>query len=165
MKKHCIGATHLRQGLDICNDQCFGDLTSDCGFLKALELVLRLKPLGLLHGGIPCCSFGFMSSPTHARTALEPWGNLLFSFVFVGNVCATRFALLALLAVVRKCVWMLEQPGRSALVHLPPIQLLLRLELRPRLVKWSGPQVFDASSHLLSSMVLATCISYVAIAI
>ena len=126
----------LRQGFDLSHDPVFGDFTSDVGFMKSIELVLRLTLDGLLYGGLPCASFGFLSSPTHERSAMEPWGNLKFPFVCVGNVCATRFAVLVCLAVVRGCSWMLEQPGKTALLFLPPIKLLLQPALRPRMVRW-----------------------------
>ena len=130
----------IRQGFDVLHDPVFGDFTSDVGFLKGIELTLRLVVDGLLFGGLPCGSFGFLSSPTHARTSADPWGNLKHPFVLIGNICSTRFAILVCLSVVRGATWMLEQPGRTALTLLPPIRLLLQSRFKPRLVKWRGPQ-------------------------
>jgi hypothetical protein len=93
-------AALLRQGFDHLKDSVFQDLGSEMGLLKALSLVLRLSPLGLLFGGVPCESFGFMASPTHQRSALHPWGAP-FPFVYLGNVLCTRFCLLALIAIIR----------------------------------------------------------------
>ena len=123
-------------------DPVFGDFTTTVGFMKGVELTLRLVVNGLLFGGLPCQSMGFMSSPTHKRSPADPWGDLRHPFVWIGNVCATRFTLLVCLAIVRRGTWMLEQPGRTALPWLPPIRLLLQPKLRPRLVKWRGPQSF-----------------------
>ena len=141
LKDDSIGLD-LRQGFDIERDPVFGDFTSDVGFMKATELVLRLVEYGLLFGGLPCASFGFLSSPTHLRSAMEPWGNLKFPFVWSGNVFASRFSLLVCLCLVRKCTWMLEQPGKTTLPLLPPIQLLLQPNLKPRLIRWRGTQIF-----------------------
>lgn len=130
-----------RQAFELSKDAVFGDLTSDLGFVNAIELTLRLVPLGLLFGGVPCESFGFMAAGTHGRSATSPWGNP-FPFCRIGNVCATRFAILVCLCIIRGCTWMLEQPGRTTLHHLPPIQILLHHCFKPRLVRWSGPQYF-----------------------
>ena len=129
-----------RQGYELEADGVFCNMLSDVGFIKGAELVLRLLPLALLYGGVPCESFSFMSSATHQRAAVQPWGHLPFSFVWRGNVLATRFVLLAILGIVRNCIWMAEQPDRSHLVHLPPMQVLLHRFLKPRMVKWRGPQ-------------------------
>lgn len=141
LKDDSIGLD-LRQGFDIERDPVFGDFTSDVGFMKATELVLRLVEYGLLFGGLPCASFGFLSSPTHLRSAMEPWGNLKFPFVWSGNIFASRFSLLVCLCLVRKCTWMLEQPGKTTLPLLPPIRLLLQPNLKPRLIRWRGTQIF-----------------------
>ena len=124
-----------RQGYDWNADQVFQNLATTVGLLKAIGLVLRLTPLGLLFGGVPCDSFGFMSSSLHGRDAISPWGNP-YTFVELGNILCTRYALLACLSMARGCVWMLENPLRTAIAYMPPIQLLLKRELRPLLCKW-----------------------------
>lgn len=135
-----VGCLSLRQGYDIEKDPVFDDFTSEVGLLRAIELVLRLSVLGLLYAAIPCQSFGFMSSNTHGRSGARPWGEEVFEFVEVGSICACRFAILALLGMTRKCVWMIENPSNTTLHHIPSIQLLLRPELRPRSIRWIGPQ-------------------------
>ena len=137
-------ATFLRQGFDHLKDSVFEDLGSEMGLLKALSLVLRLSPLGLLFGGVPCESFGFMASPTHQRSALDPWGAP-FPFVYLGNVLCTRFCILALISMIRGCVWALENPLRTCIDTMPPIQLLLHRQLRPLLVKWFFTQIWQHS--------------------
>ena len=100
---------------------------------------MRLQIYGLLFGGVPCNSFAFMASATHARSYLDPWGRS-FSFVYEGNVVCTRFALLALVAICRKCFWMLENPLRTMLEHMPPILWLLQDYLNPLVVRWYWTQ-------------------------
>lgn len=131
----------MRQGYDVLNDPVFMDLTSDMGLIRLISLMLRLKPQGLFFGGVPCESFGWMACPTHNRGAVQPWGELKRPFVYRGNVLATRFCLLALLAVLRGCVWALENPERSMISNLPPIQFLLQCELHPLMVKWFDAQL------------------------
>lgn len=132
-----------RQGFDLELDNVFQDMSSDIGLFKSIELVLRLLPGGLLHGGVPCQSFGFMSCATHGRDGGNPWGNN-YPFVLLGNVCATRFAFLSLLVAVRGGYWLLENPGRTTIDLLPPIRLLLNPYLLPRSVKWFWPQLLDS---------------------
>ena len=111
------------------------DLLSDFGFLHAIELVLRLHVFGLLFGGVPCESYIFMSSGTHQRSAVDPGGSP-YPFVVEGSTMATRFVLLALLAIARGATWMLENPDRSALKVMPCIQLLMNPLLRPLKTGW-----------------------------
>ena len=105
-----------------------------------MGLLMRLGLLGLWYGGVPCDSFGFLSSPTHGRGALTPWGNP-WPFVFTGNVLCTRYAMLALVAIIRGCVWALEQPEKTTIMHMPPFAVLMREYLRPLMVKWFCPQM------------------------
>ena len=130
-----LGCPHCRQAYELLKEEVFEDLTSEVGLLKALGLTLRLVHHGLLYGAIPCESYSFMSSATHRRTASEPWGKS-WPFVLVGSICATRFAALALVATVRGGMWFVENPAQTALPFVPPIQLLLRPTLKPRMVKW-----------------------------
>ena len=127
---------HPRQGYDWESDAVFQNLATDLGLLKAIGLLLRLCPEGLWFGGVPCDSFGFLSSPTHGRTALQPFGRP-FPFVYQGNILCTRFVMLAIISIIRGCVWAVEQPERSTIAHLPPMQVLLRPYLCPLMVKWS----------------------------
>eukprot|EP00435_Cladocopium_sp_Y103_P018677 s1067_g4.t1 len=120
----------FEQAYELEADGVFCDMMSDVGFIKGAELVLRMVPLALLYGGIPCESYGFMSSGTRRRAASQPWGHA-YCFVFRGNVIATRFVLLAMLAIVRNCLWMAEQPDRSFLIHLPPMQVLFHRTAGP----------------------------------
>ncbi len=126
---------YLRQGFDWTADEIYQNLGTDLGFLKGIGLLLRLAQNGLFFGGVPCDSFGFMSSPTHGRSSLCPFGNH-FPFVHLGNLLTTRYGMLALVCIIRGCVWAIEQPERSAIAYLPAIQLLLREYLQPRMVKW-----------------------------
>lgn len=121
----------------------FQDFTQDSGYLVALALTLRLVPQALLFGGIPCQSFGYMSVGTHKRTGAAPWGESQHPFVWIGNVCATRFALLAILATVRNCKWVFEQPGGTTIHHLPPIRFLLDPIFTPRSTRWWAPEKFS----------------------
>ena len=137
-----------RQGFDWVSDEIYQNLGSDLGFLKALQLLLRVVPLGLLFGGVPCDSFIFLSSSVHQRDATNPWGNP-WPFVFQGNVLCTRFCLIALMCICRGCVWMLENPLRTAIEYMPPVQLLLQKHFHPLVVKWYISQCFDGNSLLL----------------
>ena len=103
--------------------------------LALLRLLLRVRPLGLLYAGLPCDSMGFMSSSVHQRSALDPWGAPRV-FVFLGNLLSCRLSILVLVGIARGVTWMLENPLRTAVDYLPPIQWLLQPHLRPLLAKW-----------------------------
>lgn len=111
------------------------NMLSDLGFLHSIAKLLRVKMFGLLYGGIPCESYSFMSSGTHRRTAAEPFGKP-YNFVVEGSTFATRFVFLAILAIARGVCWMIENPSRSMLPHMPCMQLLLTKYLRPLQVHW-----------------------------
>lgn len=101
----------------------------------APRLILRVKSKGLLFAGVPCDSMGFLSSPTHQRSALFPWGAP-FPFVYTGNLLCCRFSMMVLISIARGVVWGLENPERTAINHVPPIDLILQSFLRPLTVKW-----------------------------
>lgn len=105
------------------------------GFPTAPRLILRIKSKGLFFGGVPCDSMGFLSSPTHKRSALFPWGAP-YGFVYTGNILCCRFSMMVLISISRGVVWGLENPERTAINHVPPIGLLLQSFLRPLTVKW-----------------------------
>ena len=130
----------LRQGIELNADEVFQNMATDLGLLKALGLLLRLAPCGLWFGGIPCDSYGFLSSPTHSRSAVNPFGKPL-PFVMTGSILCTRYAMLALIAIIRMGVWACEQPDRSTLQFMPPMELLFRQYLQPLMVKWFGAYI------------------------
>lgn len=127
----------LRQSYEFTREQVFEDMCSDLGFMKALQLALRIKPFGLMYGGVPCESFSFMGSATHGRHATNPFGNA-WPFVARGSICCTRLVLLALLCTVRGGVWFIENPALTVLPHFPAVRLLMQKALMPLQVKWSG---------------------------
>lgn len=111
------------------------NILNDLGLLHGISLTLRIAVFGLLFGGVPCESYTFMSSGTHARSAADPNGNP-WPFVIEGSTMACRFVFLALLAISRGVVWGLENPKRSILKVMPCIQLLMNPILQPRQVYW-----------------------------
>ena len=125
----------LRQGFDITDEDVENNLLSEVGFLKALLLALRLQPFGLYYGALPCDSFGWMSCGTHGRSATSPGGKP-HPFVVEGNIVLCRWMMLALIAVVRGCVWMAENPGRTTLQVMPAMKHLMSEKLRPLMVRW-----------------------------
>ena len=95
------------------------DLLTTAGFCRAVLFTLQLIEGAILWGGVPCNSFGFMSSSVHCRTATQPMGDVRSNWVKMSNAIATRFALLAALAMSRRVAWCVENPARSMLVHYP----------------------------------------------
>ena len=54
----------------------------------------------------------------------------------LGNVLCCRFSMMVLICIGRGVVWGLENPERTAINHVPPIDLILQSFLRPLTVKW-----------------------------
>ena len=130
----------IRQGMDVETDAVTHNLLSDLGFLKGLELTLRLIAFGLFFGGLPCKSYTFMSSATHGRSALTSDGKP-YPFVLEGSILLDRWSIMALVAVARGAVWLLEHPDRSTIDLMPTFQTLLASKLNPLTVKWFLPQL------------------------
>ena len=115
------------------------DLTTVTGFLLALQGCLRLQKGGLLWLGCPCCSFSWMSSSKHGRSALTPLGDVTLPFVKTGNILASRSLILALICLCRGVYYFIEQPGGSYLDHFPYLQWMLHLGipgLQSSCVRW-----------------------------
>ena len=64
------------------------------------------------------------SAGTHQRSIFFPCGNEGYSFVSLGNLLASRVALLAYLSLALLCRFVLEQPGGSAAEIHPRLQQL-----------------------------------------
>ena len=137
----CVCVTEMpRQGVDIEKDMALHNLATTLGFLFGIRQVLRLVHGGLATFAYPCNSWSFMSSSQHARSACQPWGNLQFAFVHMGNLLSTRATLLWALAMCRSALCMIENPKNSKL-PLHPLLAHIRsfVELGVNDVKWSGP--------------------------
>ena len=118
------------------------NLLSDVGFLYAIRQVLRVKEDGLSFWGLPCDSFGFMSSPGHQRTWRNPFGCGYHKFVVAGNILATRMVCLLCLSVVRRLRFFVEQPDRSMAMIFPYLQHLLSFpHVQVQRVTWLGAQL------------------------
>ena len=116
------------------------DLGNSQGFMRALQLILRLKPGGLLFAGLPCNSFAFMSRGSHKRTLDNPMGAN-HGFVVTGNMLASRSCLLFLVALIRSTCWALENPARSTVPFFPYVEKMMGLPLfRHASVFWWCPQ-------------------------
>lgn len=139
----CCNYRNLRQSCDICKDEVTQNLAETIGFLRFLRLALRCQEGGLGLLGTPCNSFGWMSSSQHERSHQNPWGNMGFPWVVLGNVLASRSCLVAAVLVARSVFWMMENPHGSQLPVLPPLQhLMANADMWPLRVYWWGPHFF-----------------------
>ncbi|CAE7463675.1 unnamed protein product [Symbiodinium sp. CCMP2592] len=130
-----------KQGYDRGRDEVLEDLGNTQGFLRALALVLRLQPGGLLFAGLPCNTFGFMSQSVHCRSATSPFGANV-PCVVVGNLLASRTCLLFLVALIRSACWALENPSQSKVPWFPYLKRFMGLPL------FTHAQVFWWWPHL-----------------
>ena len=103
------------------------DFCSFEGFLQAVVLVLRMKPGALLHIGLPCNGFIFMSSSVHKRSKEAPLGDMSRPSVVRSNCIFHRTVLLMYLALARRVYFFLEQPRSSVIPYMAAMQELLSL--------------------------------------
>ena len=101
-------------------------LNSRLGLLLAIQQLMRVKPAGLLYSGLPCNSFVWISRAATGRSYESPKGNPYSNAACKGNTLCTRFVLLALLGLIRRVWWLVEQPGSSLAYLLPVVQWLMR---------------------------------------
>ena len=96
-------------------DKCSGDIDACTaeGFVQMVQLVLRLKPGGLLCVAPDCSSFGFAPRVWSCRTARNVEGDTSRSFVREGNLMARAAMFLFCLAVLRGAEAVMENPVGS----------------------------------------------------
>lgn len=122
-----ICAIQLRQGFDCTKEPVLHDITLVLGFMQSLKLLLRIRQRGLSWVALPCGSFSFMSSSGHRRSWWNPYGNLQWQFVQLGNTICSRTCLLLTVAICRSVVFFVENPGQSALNYWPFINFLMAM--------------------------------------
>ena len=107
------------------------DACTKAGFLQMLNLVMRIRPGGLLCVAPDCSSFGFGPSVWSGRTANNVRGDTSRKFVKDGNLMACAAMFLYCLAILRGVEAVLENPAgsqlfrflRSSIQHLAPLGL------------------------------------------
>ena len=121
------------------NDDLADDLLTPDGFLRAVTLVMRLRPGGLLGTAPTCSSFGFANSNKCRRTKMNWAGDVSYDAVQRGNLEAQIAVFLVSLAVARGVHAFLENPAGSlmfsfleSLGSLAPLRILLRYQVVPR---------------------------------
>ena len=97
------------------NPEC-EDICTENGFRRALHLVLRLRPQGLLWEGVDCSSFGFLNASKTRRSTVNGYrGNWSYKKVQVGNLMAKIATFFMLLCQARGVTAIIENPVGSAL--------------------------------------------------
>ena len=115
----------------------------------ALKQTMRLKESSLLWGGVPCSLLIWLSLGTSLRHLYFPMGDPNSERVRLSNLCATRFCLLALVAVSRCCYWAAEQPLSSLLKEIPCYHRLLRIPgLKSAMTRLSEAYLDDQSAGI-----------------
>ena len=89
------------------------DITTNNGFNKALHLVLRLRPGGLLWMAPLCSSFAFPNSSKCKRTAADFKGDASYYPVEQGNYMAMAAMFFAQVALCRSVHLAIENPAGS----------------------------------------------------
>lgn len=95
------------------------------GFLLALRELLMVRPGGLMFAGLPCSAHIWLASGSSKKNRINPRGKTSLKFVRMGNMQASRFSLMVLVAKVRRVWWGCEQPNGSVAPYLHYMQLAL----------------------------------------
>ena len=83
------------------------------GFYKALGFVIRLATFGIIVAGPPCSYFVYMSAGFHRRTKSCPQANMQESSIVLSNLLVVNVTVLLIVAAMRSCFWLVEQPASS----------------------------------------------------
>ncbi|CAJ1438647.1 unnamed protein product [Effrenium voratum] len=75
-------------------------------------------------GGPPCGSYVFINRSTSRRSRARPFGDCRKQYVRDANAVTCRFVLAAMLAIVRNCEFLCEQPRTSLMQDCPYIRFL-----------------------------------------
>ena len=116
---------HKSRGFDLNNDVAENMLTEQ-GFLKALELTLRLATTGMLWMAPVCSSWVFLNLKNTMRHA-NIWGNRFCQAVRDGNAMAISASFLFLVSWARGVFAAMENPVNSFFFKFPPVALASRL--------------------------------------
>lgn len=99
------------------------DMCTEAGFLRAVSLVQRLVPSGLLWMAPVCSSFTFVNSANCQRCEGNRFrGNTLYEPVRKGNLMADACAFLFALSWCRGVEVCVENPSQSAIFKYPTLQ-------------------------------------------
>ncbi len=105
---------------------CSEDLSSENGFKKALQLVKRLRPGGLLVMGPPCSSFVVLDAVRCRRNAQNNYrGDSSYRPVQLGNLLATVAVFLMTVACMRDVEVVFENPPSSVIWKFPVVKQVL----------------------------------------
>ena len=96
----------------------------------ALQYVLRLRAGALLMCGLPCSLHVWLSRGTSGKSRENPRGDCdgftaSMKKTMEANMIACRFALIALVCLVRQVWWVTEQPSSSVAHYLEYLELAL----------------------------------------
>jgi len=116
----------VASGFDLASDPMC-DLRTSGGFLKACQLILRLKIGGVLWAGAPCSTWVWMARGSTGRSKGNVLGRPGVKCVQEANMVISRLAILIMLAVARGAMWCVEQPLSSLMPDHPRMRLLSRL--------------------------------------
>ena len=116
---------HRSQGFDLKNGVA-EDILTKTGFLKALELTLRLATSGMLWMAPVCSSWIFLNLKNTMRQK-DIWGNRSCQIVREGNAMATTASFLFLVSWARGAFAAMENPVSSFFFKFPPVALAGRL--------------------------------------
>ena len=112
------------------------------GLIGAVVTILCIRRGALVHLATVCTSFNFMNSGTHQRSIAFPLGwRQDLSYVDLGNILASRSAVLALLAWAFGGFPVLEQPLRSIMTALPSWQSVVSFFDEAECRGWTGQRL------------------------
>lgn len=97
------------------NNDPVDNFFTETGFLKAIQLISRLRPGGLLHMGPTCSSFVFPNSSNCKRSSGKWEGNTSYAPVAQGNLEAQMACFFFFLAYAWEIEACIENPAGSSI--------------------------------------------------
>jgi hypothetical protein len=104
----------------------FMDILTAVGFLTCLNMVRKLKPLGLAWFAPPCSSWILISRGKTGRNKLRPKGRTNRLANKRQNTLVSRVCCILEYLSKRSVYWVVEQPTSSVMFELARFELLLR---------------------------------------
>ena len=102
-------------------------MAGTAGLVRATAATLAVQEGGVLWSGMPCSSFVWIARASHQRSDENIWGDTEKPKIELANTLLLRWLLLAFVAVARKVLVIVEQPGSSLLDMVPHLIFLRAL--------------------------------------
>ena len=111
--KALVKLGYVGEKYDVAQQKIRNNMASPTGMACALWMVLSVVVGGVIGGGFPCHTWGWMARYTTKRSKDRPYGDETRPDVCEANVLTCVVAKLSRIATLRGVYWWWEQPGST----------------------------------------------------